>query len=241
MFTCIIVDDDRWSLVDIRRNIPFEAEGFQVVGEYLNASDALNAIALSPPDLVVTDIHMGSMSGLDLIDEGRRRNFPSLFVIVSGHSDFIYAQKALNSGVCHFMLKPVVPSEGASMLTKIRNMLQGKGKAEASSDKQIDRIMHYVRQNYHKRISLEGVADHFHLNKTYLSEVFKKETGKSFVQFRNEVRIEQAKIFLLGTDQPISFISQACGFDDAGYFSTVFRNMTNETPQQYRSRRLPTQ
>lgn len=236
-YSCILVDDDKWSLVDMRRNIPFEAHGFKIIGEYLNAQDAFAAIVDQAPDLVIADIRMGTMSGLDLVDTCRLKNSTCLFVIISGHSDFEYAQHALNSGVSHFLLKPIVASEGAQMLNKVRELLVSNESNEVVSDTTADKIIQYVRQNYHTRCSLDDLANHFHLNKSYLSELFKKETGKSFVRFRNEVRVEQAKVLLHRTDELISRVSQLCGFDDPGYFSSVFRLMTGYTPQQYRRSR----
>ncbi len=234
-YTCIIVDDDKWALTDIRRNIAFPQAGFRIVGEYLNARDALKAIIADPPNLVITDIRMGDLSGLDMVEECQRQGIPSVFIVISGHSDFGYAQRALNSGVCHFMLKPVDAGEGLRMLLKVRDRLGNRNLPEASHYRAIDEIMHYMRRNYQQRLALEDVADHFFMNKTYLSELFKKETGKSFVQFKNEIRVERAKVLLRNSDELISSISQQCGFEDAGYFSTVFKLMTQQTPQQYRS------
>ncbi len=234
-YTCIIVDDDKWALTDMRSNIAFAKAGFRLAGEYLNAHDALQAITASPPDLVITDIRMGEISGLDLVEECRRKGISSLFVIISGHSDFGYAQRALNNGVCHYMLKPVDAGEGLRMLLKVRDLLTNKSVPEAIGHGAIDDIMQYMRQQYQQRLTLEDVADHFFMNKTYLSELFKKETGKSFVQFKNEIRVERAKVLLRNSDELISAISQQCGFEDAGYFSTVFKLMTHLTPQQYRN------
>lgn len=234
-YTCIIVDDDKWALTDIRSNIAFTQAGFRVVGEYLNAKDALKAIAAAPPDLIITDICMGEMSGLDMVEECRRQGIPSMFIVISGHSDFGYAQRALNNGACHFMLKPVDAGEGLRMLMKVRDRLTHKGVPEASHHRAMDEIMQYMREHYQQRLALEDVADHFYMNKTYLSELFKKETGKSFVQFKNEIRVERAKVLLRNSDELISSISQQCGFEDAGYFSTVFKLMTQLTPQQYRN------
>lgn len=234
-YTCILVDDDKWALTDVRKNIDFARAGFCIVGEYLNARDALAAIKAHPPDLVITDIRMGELSGLDLIEECQKAGIRSAFIVISGHSDFSYARRALNSGVCHFMLKPVDALEGLRMLLKVRDRLQNKSVPEAKHHRAIDEIMQYMRANYQQRLNLEDVADHFYMNKTYLSELFKRETGKSFVQFKNEIRVEHAKVLLRSSDDLISSISEQCGFEDAGYFSAVFKLMTQKTPQQYRN------
>lgn len=234
-YTCILVDDDKWALTDIRKNIAFAQAGFCIAGEYLNARDALAAIKADPPDLVITDIRMGELSGLDLVEECQKAGIRSAFIVISGHSDFSYAQRALNSGVCHFMLKPVDALEGLRMLLKVRDRLQNKSVPDAPRHHAIDEIMQYMRTNYQQRLSLEDVADHFYMNKTYLSELFKKETGKSFVQFKNEIRVERAKVLLRSSDDLISSVSEQCGFEDAGYFSAVFKLMTQKTPQQYRN------
>ncbi len=236
-FSCIIVDDDKWALVDMRSNIAFEQAGFELVGEYLNSQDALTSIIASPPDLVITDISMGGMNGLDLVEECHRLGSPSVFIVISGHSDFVYAQRALNIGVSHFMSKPVDAGEALYMLWKVRDQLLAKRDVTyVPQHRRMGEILQHIRKHFMEELTLDEMSERFFINKSYLSEMFKKETGKSFVHFKNELRIEHAKVLLRSTDVSINAISQQCGFRDAGYFATVFKASTSKTPQQYRKR-----
>ena len=78
------------------------------------------------------------------------------------------------------------------------------------------------------------MADAFFINRTYLSEMFRERFGKNFVQYKNEVRIERAKVLLTDTRLSIAQIAAQCGFDNTSYFAVVFRQITGRTPGQFR-------
>lgn len=234
-FTCIIADDDPWALVDIRNCIMQCNTNFEIIGEATNAGRALDLLEQLRPDLAITDICMGDMSGLDMIEECRRRKYETVFVIVSGYSEFRFAQRAMKNQVHHYVLKPVSLQELRYALTNVQDALRGiESKSVAEERSVIKQIVEYVRLRIDEKLSLSEVADHFFINRTYLSELFKKETGKSFVQYKNGLRMEMAKSLLQETDSPIFEICSRCGFHDAAYFIALFRQINGLTPQQYR-------
>ena len=93
----------------------------------------------------------------------------------------------------------------------------------------------YIAGHYGEALTLEQVADHIHLNASYLSFLFKKVTDANFREYLNRVRINEARRLLLYTDIPIVEISTICGFNDQSYFTKVFKKRTGMTPKQYRS------
>ena len=101
----------------------------------------------------------------------------------------------------------------------------------------MDQIKDYVRDHYADRLSLNDVVEIFHINSTYLSECFKKAFGKNFVQYKNEVRIQRAKVLLQDTQLPIVQIAMMCGFENASYFGMLFRQITGSSPVQYRNKK----
>lgn len=98
----------------------------------------------------------------------------------------------------------------------------------------IDNALSYIAQNYYLPITLEEVADKVNLSPTYLSSKFKKVTGVTFKEYVNYIRIKQASQALLTTDDSITKISTACGFNSSNYFKDVFRKMNGVSPRAYR-------
>lgn len=99
------------------------------------------------------------------------------------------------------------------------------------------KAMEYVKTYYMKRITLDDVAQHVYLSRSYLSSIFKKETGRSLVAYINQVRIAKSKLFLLDGGIPIADIAGMCGFDDQSYFTKVFKRETGVSPKRYRDTR----
>ncbi len=100
----------------------------------------------------------------------------------------------------------------------------------------ISRIVGYIYDNYAYKISLEGISNNEHLNKYYLSHLFRQLTGENLRDFLSMVRVEMAEHDVLNSDKSISEISTDCGFSKVAYFSSHFRTWYNLTPDQYRQK-----
>lgn len=98
----------------------------------------------------------------------------------------------------------------------------------------VKKSIQYITRNYSSVITLENVAEHVHLNPAYFSTLFKRQSGFSFKEYLNLVRIEEAKRLLANTDYPILDIAIATGFESQSYFTKVFKKYTGLTPKQYR-------
>lgn len=92
----------------------------------------------------------------------------------------------------------------------------------------------YIDADLSADISLKAIAEMNGVSSTYLSTCFKKETGKSFVDYVNSRRIDAAKHLLKTTKLQIQTVAQHCGFPDVQYFSKVFKKYTGRTPREYR-------
>ncbi|WP_252361570.1 response regulator, partial [Paenibacillus terrae] len=120
----IVVDDEIFTRKGLLQLMDWEACGFEVVGEADNGEDALELIGSVHPDLVITDIRMPVLDGLELIRcvIGRWTDHPA-FIILSGYSDFAYAQQALRHGVHDFMLKPIDEKDFSATLRRLSKRL----------------------------------------------------------------------------------------------------------------------
>ena len=113
-------------------------EGWQVTGVFEDALSALTALYDDEADVIVTDIKMPEVSGLELIRQIRERNQDIHIVILSGHSNFAYAQKAIELGVTRYLLKPTNPRELIAVLEGIEKELN-QGREAAMDGKQLSR------------------------------------------------------------------------------------------------------
>jgi len=99
----------------------------------------------------------------------------------------------------------------------------------------VHKVMEYVKTNLQKKITLNDIARHVYLSRSYLSSVFKEETGESLFAYINKIRVEKSKQYLMDKTLSMLEISALCGFDDQSYFTKVFKNTTGMSPGAYRS------
>lgn len=97
----------------------------------------------------------------------------------------------------------------------------------------------YIMEHYHEKISLSQVAEHVHLNPSYFSVQFKKETGMNFVEFLSMYRTEKAKELLKRCDLKIYEVGIKVGYENQKYFTDTFKKYTDLTPKEYRNRYFP--
>ena len=102
------------------------------------------------------------------------------------------------------------------------------------SSKIVKNAAEYISQNFSEDITLATVADHLHVNTSYLSTLFRQVTGMTFKEHLNRIRIEEAARLLANTDYSVMEIAIACGYKDQSYFTKVFKKLTGLTPKQYR-------
>lgn len=133
MYRVIIVDDEQWALIGIRKFIQLGGGQFNIIYETTNPVDALEAICRLRPDLVFTDIRMPEISGIDLIEKARQQGIGAEFIIISGFSEFSYAQQALRAGALDYLLKPLDIPNAAAILDKIGKMLDTRKKPDDQS------------------------------------------------------------------------------------------------------------
>ncbi len=240
MYKAIIIDDEKWVISDIRETFRFEQNGFEVTGVYTNADDALEAIAASPPDLIVSDICMERTSGLDMARILHEKQFAGITVLVSGYEKFAYCQEALRLGVFDYLIKPLDDDAVASLMQRVIEKLDSiapRRKDAAQTSDVLSRAISYIEENYSQSISLESLADSLYVNMNYLSELFSKRMGITFTQYKNQVRIEHAKDMLTTSGASMTSIAMQCGFNSASRFSKVFHQFTGVSPLEYQNTR----
>jgi len=98
----------------------------------------------------------------------------------------------------------------------------------------IPKIKQYIEDNFTSNITLSQLLEKFLIEEQYLSRLYKLETGKNFITYLNEKRIECACSLLLNTNLSIQDITFMCGYNDYFYFSKVFKKYKGISPTQFR-------
>ncbi|MGP1908517.1 response regulator transcription factor [Metabacillus sp. JX24] len=102
----------------------------------------------------------------------------------------------------------------------------------------VENVRRYLELNYAQEVSLSTLAEQFHINSAYLSERFKLHVGKNFSDYLTELRIRHACELLTDKQLKVIDIAYLTGFSNSGYFSTVFKKQTGQTPAEYRKAAL---
>ena len=115
-----------------------------------------------------------------------------------------------------------------------RFVMQAFDLAQVKQSDVVFKTTNYIKRNCAEKLSLDSLAREVYLSKSYLSSVFKKETGMSLTVYINKVRVEKSKKLLLGDNASLSSISSQCGFKDQSYFTKVFKKETGISPKRFR-------
>ncbi len=120
----LLVDDEKLERVLIRKGFYWEERGFEIIGEASHGEEALDIMNHKQPDLVVTDINMPFMDGLELTEEILKQYPQCKVIIVTGYREFDYARRAVKLGVKDFLLKPVNIKDLEETVTKVKKEIE---------------------------------------------------------------------------------------------------------------------
>lgn len=232
----------------IRRGLHFQmdwaAAGCTVVGEASNGKEGLAQIKDLQPDVVITDIRMPDMDGLEMLAAAQNIcEFDS--VILSGYGEFDYAKKAISLGVTEYFLKPVDLEDLAICLKKIALRHQSGAastafpvdlapelKPDSINNQNVAVMLRYIQEHYPERISLTDLSQKLNFSCTHLNAKFKAETGYTFHDYLNYYRISQAVKLQQRGDLKLYEIAERVGFADYKYFNKVYKKYVGYAPNK---------
>ncbi|RXZ76576.1 response regulator [Paenibacillaceae bacterium] len=246
MYKLLIADDDYEIRNGLCKYFPWDSIGFHVVGEAENGQEAYNFIKNNEVDVILCDIRMPVMSGIDLAAELNVKFSHVQIIFFSAFKDFEYAQKALEAGVRRYILKSTNYNELIRAFTNIKEELDNsstpapelKGASEYAGsfpEKIIATIKDYVGQHY-KDVTLEDLSQQVHMNADYLSKFFKKHAGIRFSDYLTSVRMDAATELLEDIQYKTYEVSERVGYSNSFNFTRAFKNYYGMTPRDYRNR-----
>jgi len=126
MYKTLIVEDEKWTRDALVGLIDWERHGIRLCPAAANGEEALALIERELPDILLTDIRMPGMSGLELIDRAKGIREDLEAIVVSGYDDFAYVQQALRLGVCDYLLKPFRAEDVVRVLEEAKRRIEEK-------------------------------------------------------------------------------------------------------------------
>jgi len=247
MYSLLIVDDERWVRASLKKIVERTELPFHVIHEAAHGLEAMDWLKSKRVDALITDVRMPVMDGLQLVQSIQEEQVDTEIIIVSGHDEFHYAQKALRLGVRDYLLKPVLVEDMMKCLQKIKDTLESRkvreqtknslpheGFVSQNEHSTIEQVISYIKSKMPGEVTLQETASAVHLNPSYLSHLFKQQTKTNFIDFVLKLRMEEAKKLLSCTSLRISEIAERLQYNDTSYFSHSFKRMVGKTPSEFR-------
>jgi len=246
MSVVLIVEDELLELEFLKSIV---TEELLPKDKVVTCESGIQAVKLAKqhrPDIIVMDILIPEMDGLQALQEIRKFLPRACVMILSASSDFFYAQTAIRLRVQEYLLKPIKPSVFKQVF---HDLLATVATSQVQDDEEIsepktnqiyfiEKSLKYIHDNFKQKLPLQLVSSNVFLNPQYFSRIFKKEVGVTYIDYVNKLKIEHACKLLDTTSYPAYRISSECGFTDPSYFNRVFVQQMNMTPKEYRRKHL---
>lgn len=261
MYKIVIADDEKM-IRDGLLSLDWNSHDMEVVGVAKNGVETQEIIDGQVFDVLLTDIRMPGISGLELAKILKENNPSAKTILLSGYGEFSYAQQAIALGVHGYILKPSTPEEILTTVKqacesieqekqKNRSMIEMQkklgdyeevigvekavlksGEEEKSTD--IQDILRYIYGHYEENLTLSALASHFYFSAVYMSGYIKRYTGHTFLEVLTSVRMYHGAKLLKETKLKNREIGMRIGIPDERYFGQVFKKTFGITPYEYR-------
>lgn len=250
MYKILIVDDEELERIVLRKHLEESQLPIMVVGETSNGKETLSDFAKYHPDIVLMDIKMPGMDGLEVTKNLKKINKDVEIIFITAHSLFSYSSSAIRLRAADYLVKPVRPIDLYKSIERVIVFLKEK-KAKMVSAKHIEatfpepsfeknenivinKLKKYIQKNFQERLTLDILATTINYNPSYISNLFKKTTGKSITEYITKIRIDESKKLLVNTQKSIDEIADCVGLNNNSYFTAIFKKIEGINPSDYR-------
>lgn len=241
LYKVLLVEDDSTNLLLYKSMKVWNEMGFKIKGEARNGKEALEFLEKEQVDMILVDVIMPVMNGLDFLEEMQKRDSSVISIIASTYEEFEYARKGMQFGAIDYLVKPVKKEQLKECLKKVKEKLGEKDEVEYifhifgvnTESVFVKKVMNYFRQP-NLEISLIEISKEFSYNKDYFGKLFKEQMGENFNSFVLKYNMERAKLMLHECDYKIYEISEKLGYKSSDYFTKLFKEYEGITPSDYK-------
>ena len=229
----LIVEDRRIERLALEKlfRIAYPAE-FQAVGTAPDGRSAELQLRRSHWDLVMLDVNLPDVNGVEFIDTVNSLRPEARIVMVTAYSDYEYLRQSIRKNVFDYILKPY--SSGTFKECIDRFIGQYWDKEESYGAMTVaQKVYKLIQERYKEQISLQSIADELGMDKSYIGRAFRKEFGSGVVEYLIRYRIDKAESLILH-GMNVQEASEAVGFMDPSYFGRCFKRLKGYPPKNAR-------
>ncbi|NLO38150.1 MAG: response regulator [Ruminiclostridium sp.] len=256
MLKIVIVEDESFIRKGLVHTIDWLSMDCVVVADADNGQDGLEKILAFTPDVVITDIKMPVMDGLEMVDKAlHHASFKT--ILLTSYTEFEYAKKAIDLRAYAYLLKPVDEQRILELMQSVHDdikrdrgtaLMMESNKTPLSSfdiNLQLEQTDNFyvataleeIRENWQEKISIESISEKLGISSSYLSRKFRDMLQHTFLDYLNGYRVQKA-IQLMNTGKyRVYEISDMTGFTDYKHFCSVFKKYTLSSPTQFVKKR----
>lgn len=242
----LFVEDDSSIAFLVSRYKFWKENEFHIKDTAPNGQKALEYLSDGAYDLVITDIRMPVMDGMELLRKIRERRLDIGVILASNYADFTYAKEGMRLGAIDYIEKPYSEEKVYASLQLAKSQLRENDRSVTFADRlweeykfdTLDSIIQktalIIHENCMREHLLDYIADSLELSKDYIGRLFKAGTGITLTEYVTRVKMELAKDMLKGSNMKVYQISQRLGYSTVDYFTRLFKSYTGMSPMQYK-------
>lgn len=244
MLKVLVVEDEEMIRKGIVLTVDWTVLGCVVVGEAANGVEALAAVERYDPNLIITDLKMPQMDGIELLQTLRQQGNDAAVIILTAYDTFSYAQSALRLGAVDYLLKPFHDGDLENAIARLQKKREASPAADILSapgsikrggkSRYVLEAMEYIQSHYNDPdISVGTVAEHLGISEGHLSHIFKRETDSTLLNYLTRYRIHKAMALLKDCRIKVYEVAQMVGYRDIAHFSATFKKQVGMSPSEY--------
>ena len=240
MLKVLVVEDEEMIRKGIVLTVDWAALDCVVVGEAANGEEALQAARRYEPTLIITDLKMPKMDGIEMLQKLREQGCTAPAIILTAYDSFEYARSAMRLGAVDFLLKPFHDGELEQAVLTLQKNLQAQSAHEivlpkkGGQSRYVLSVMDYIAENYaNPSLTVGMVAQALGLSEGHLSHLFKKETEQTLLSYLTRYRIHKSMELLRDCRRKVYEVAESVGYRDIAYFSATFKRLTGVSPSEY--------
>ncbi|MBE5830654.1 MAG: response regulator [Butyrivibrio sp.] len=253
MIKVMIVDDEKYVRMGIKNDTDWALIGCEVVAEASNGEMALDMAGQFRPDLVISDIKMPKMDGIELAGRLLEKYPDTKVIFLTAYNEFEYARQAVRLGVSDYLLKPFHDGELEGAIQRLLHLHPNASAAQAELENEmiplkrkeeienryVQAAIEYIEKNYSdKDFSIGKLSESISVSEGHISRLFKAETEISINNYLTRYRIRKSMDFLKDVQSKVYEVAEKVGYQDIAYFSNTFKKLVGTAPSEYQSKGL---